>query len=370
MSDKYEVFDGTDDKKNCTDQEKTEWTYNIAVYLHGAAVMYNYTKGDETWKKHTSGLLEHTAIFFKPYDNATDIMFEQRCETFEKCNIDQLSFKAYLGRFLVKAAIMAPFTKEQVTTWLRASAVGAAKSCAGKDESACGSKWYVDGWDGTSGVGQQLSALEVTQALLTLKKGVVPGTGGNQPSPSSSTTPGASSTSSVVEVSSKWISTLPITAASSVSSSASDISSTDALTSAVSSTAPASSDAAPAPSSSAPASSDAAPAASTKAGAEFGEQPTAGSASASTTCAPTSTTTLYVPPSSSSKCSSNTTTTAVYVPPTVSAVPTHSANATVSISPPANTTGPEQFPGTATNNRVAAITVVVAALIVAVGLKL
>ncbi|KAF2657927.1 glycoside hydrolase family 76 protein [Lophiostoma macrostomum CBS 122681] len=350
MSDKYEVFDGSNDKKNCSDFDHTEWSYNVGVYLHGAAVMYNYTKGDETWKKHTSGLLEHIATtFFKPYDNATDIMFEKTCETFGKCNIDQLSFKAYLARFLSKTAIMAPFTKEQVTTWLRTSAIGAAKSCAGKDESACGSKWYLGGWDGTSGVGQQLSALEVTQALLTLQKDVVPGTGGNNTSPSSSTIPGASSTSSVVVGSSTGIPSTQL--ATQTSSTVTSTNMTAVITSATPS--------------SIPASSNSVSAASTGAGGNLDQEPVAGPTS--TSCTRTSNTTIYVPPSSSSKCSTSSTTT-IYVPPTIPAVSTHSANATISVPPPASTTGPEQFPGTATNNRVATLTIVVAALIVAISL--
>jgi mannan endo-1,6-alpha-mannosidase len=201
ISDKYEVFDGTDDKKNCSERDHTEWSYNVGIYLHGAAAMYNVTKGDDKWKTHTAGLLDHSSIFFKPFDNATDIMYEVPCETGEtgrKCNLDQQSFKAYLARFLAKTAIMAPFTKEKVTKWLRTSAVAAAKSCSGgTDGTACGSKWYTGGWDGTSGVGQQLSALEVTQALLTLQKNIVPGTGGDsKPSPSSSALPETSSTPS------------------------------------------------------------------------------------------------------------------------------------------------------------------------------
>lgn len=188
ISNDFAVFDGTDDKTNCDKvADETEWTYNIGVYLHGAANMFDYTKGDDKWKKSTAGFLKHASVFFKPYDNATNVMYERACETGETgrhCNLDQQSFKAYLSRFMAKTAILAPFTKDTVTTLLTKSAVGAAKACSGGDDGvSCGSKWYTGGWDGTTGVGQQLSALEVTQALLTLKRGVVPGTAGAEAKP-------------------------------------------------------------------------------------------------------------------------------------------------------------------------------------------
>lgn len=41
MNDQYSVFDGTDDTKNCTDQNHIQWSYNAGVYLYGASVMWN-----------------------------------------------------------------------------------------------------------------------------------------------------------------------------------------------------------------------------------------------------------------------------------------------------------------------------------------
>ncbi|KAF1833751.1 hypothetical protein BDW02DRAFT_526971 [Decorospora gaudefroyi] len=180
ISDTYEVFDGTDDKTNCPKvADETQWTYNNAMFLHGSAFMYDYTNGDSTWKTRVSGFMDQASlIFIRPFENATDIMYEWACETGEfgrHCNLDQQSFKAYLSRFMAKTAMLAPFTKSKITGYLKASAVGAAKSCSGgADGTTCGSKWYTGGWDGTSGVGQQMSALEVTQALLMIKKGTLP----------------------------------------------------------------------------------------------------------------------------------------------------------------------------------------------------
>ncbi|CAG5141102.1 uncharacterized protein ALTATR162_LOCUS865 [Alternaria atra] len=200
ITDKYEVFDGTDDKTNCAKvTDETQWTYNNAMFLHGSAFMYDYTNGDSTWKERTSGFLDHAELlFFRPFENSTDVMYEWACETGESgrhCNLDQQSFKAYLSRFIAKTAMVAPFTKDKIVPFLKASAVGAAESCSGgPDGATCGSKWYTGSWDGTSGVGQQLSALEVTQALLMIQKGTLPAKNNSAPKPSTSATPKPSST--------------------------------------------------------------------------------------------------------------------------------------------------------------------------------
>jgi mannan endo-1,6-alpha-mannosidase len=38
----FTVFDGTDEGNNCSDINHLRWSYNIGVYLFGAANMYNY----------------------------------------------------------------------------------------------------------------------------------------------------------------------------------------------------------------------------------------------------------------------------------------------------------------------------------------
>jgi mannan endo-1,6-alpha-mannosidase len=160
--------------------------------------MFDYTKGDNVWKDRTAGFLKRAeTLFFNPMQESNNIMYEAACETGETgrhCNLDQQSFKAYLARFMAKTAIMAPFTKDNITKLLKASAAGAALSCSGgADKSTCGSKWYTGNWDGTSGVGQQLSALEVTQALLTIKRNIMPAKkDAAPPQPKPSSTPAAS----------------------------------------------------------------------------------------------------------------------------------------------------------------------------------
>ena len=71
-------------------------------------------------------------------------------------------------------ASLIPSTQNAILELLAASALGAARSCSGADpniiggttNSTCGTQWFANGWDGTSGLGQQLSALEIIQGLL------------------------------------------------------------------------------------------------------------------------------------------------------------------------------------------------------------
>lgn len=167
VSSTYDVYDGTDDTSNCTQLDHLQFSYSLGIYLYGAAVMYNYTNGSAVWEERTSGLLSAAATFFSPYDNATDIMFEAACETGETCDTDMQSFKAYLSRFMWATTQLAPYTTAAITSLLKTSASAAAKSCSGgTDGLTCGSKWYVGDWDGSYGVGQQMSALEIMQGLL------------------------------------------------------------------------------------------------------------------------------------------------------------------------------------------------------------
>lgn len=164
---RYNVYDGTDDTKNCSKVDHGQWSYNLGMFLYGSAMLQNFTNGSTLWTTRTTGLLEAAATFFSPFPNSTDIMFEAECEKGLICNADQQSFKAYLARWLTGTGILAPYTQGAIAKLISPSALGAAASCSGgADNQTCGSKWYVNGWDGTSGVGQQLAAMEIFQCLL------------------------------------------------------------------------------------------------------------------------------------------------------------------------------------------------------------
>lgn len=195
INDNGDVYDGADDRQNCTDIDQHTWSYNTAIWLYGAATMYAQT-GEEAWKDRTNLLLKGAAKFFDNYDNATNIATELVCEGFDKCNTDQLSFKAYLMRWLAKTSVVAPFTKATIDKYVQASAKGAATACNGN---TCGTKWYVGGYDSNTGIGQQLSAMEAIQALLVNKAGSYQGSSSSSSAaPSSSVVPDSSSVPAVI----------------------------------------------------------------------------------------------------------------------------------------------------------------------------
>ncbi|KAI0391667.1 glycoside hydrolase family 76 protein [Xylariaceae sp. FL0594] len=173
----FNVFDGASSKQECKEINTARFSYSQGIYMYGAAVLFNFTDGDATWGSRTEGLLAQASkSYFSPFSNATDVMYERACETWGVCNTDQKSFKGYLARFMGATALMMPSTLGDVKRLLEASAIGAARACScphgsssgqgQDDDSACGQKWYIDACDGSTGLGQQMSALETVQALL------------------------------------------------------------------------------------------------------------------------------------------------------------------------------------------------------------
>ena len=86
---------------------------------------------------------------------------------------------------------------------LQKSAEGAAAQCSGGNSgTVCGSDWSTSKWDGTQGLGQSLSALEILLANMAAIQvhtentttSVSTASGGGTPSSTSSTGLGASST--------------------------------------------------------------------------------------------------------------------------------------------------------------------------------
>ena len=127
--------------------------------------MYNYTNGSSLWRTRLDGFLNQTSFFFPESNNRT---MTEICEKTEKCNIDQLSFKAYLARWLAVSAQLAPFTTDRIVLLLQHSASAAAQSCVGgPTQTMCGSRWWWNGFDGLGGVGQQMSALSVISVNLS-----------------------------------------------------------------------------------------------------------------------------------------------------------------------------------------------------------
>lgn len=90
-------------------------------------------------------------------------MYEVACEPNGKCDNDQMSFKAYLSRWMAVATQLAPFTSATITNYLAKSAIAAAQQCSGGTSgTVCGLKWIDNStYDGTYGPGQQMAAMQV-----------------------------------------------------------------------------------------------------------------------------------------------------------------------------------------------------------------
>jgi mannan endo-1,6-alpha-mannosidase len=96
-------------------------------------------------------------------------MYEVACEGVGLCNLDQQSFKAYLSRWMAATTKWAPWTYDRIKPLLASSATAAATQCTGGSNGRmCGLKWANSSgaWDGTTGVGQQMAAMEIVLANM------------------------------------------------------------------------------------------------------------------------------------------------------------------------------------------------------------
>ncbi|KAL7925883.1 glycosyl hydrolase family 76 domain-containing protein [Trichoderma austrokoningii] len=158
------VYDGANVETNCTVLTPYQFTYNAGGMILGAAAMYNYTES-QVWKDRLDNLVTGSKVFFTGPKH--DIMAEVACESVGTCNVDEHSFKAYLSRWLANMTKWAPHTYNIIMPYLRASSIAAAKQCVGgKNGRMCGLIWSNNSYDGTTGVGQQMAALEITMANL------------------------------------------------------------------------------------------------------------------------------------------------------------------------------------------------------------
>ncbi|KAF7587899.1 hydrolase 76 protein [Aspergillus hancockii] len=172
----YWVYDGANDRPNCTEVDPVLWMYNAGQVLLGTAHMYVFTNGSEVWKRHLDGIVKGLNVFF-PEDN---VMREVGCESVNTCTVDHRSFKAILSRRKAHTIQVAPFTKDALMPKLRASAKTAAVQYSGPD-GACGLRWNRRSrFDGITGVGEHMAALQDIQGNLVgyIEKRVTAPTGG------------------------------------------------------------------------------------------------------------------------------------------------------------------------------------------------
>lgn len=207
-NDSYYIYDGAPVEGNCTQVVPYQWTYNAGAFLHGAAAMYNYTAdtdpvAETLWRSRVTGLLTGLRVFFTGANH--DIMTEVACEGVHLCDNDELSFKAYLARWMAATTKWAPWTYSTIKPLLEASAAAAAVQCTGGNNGRmCGHMWANNSgkWDGTTGVGQQMAAMEVVLATMIQKLDapVTNSTGGTSPGNPDEEDPGARQVSALARL--------------------------------------------------------------------------------------------------------------------------------------------------------------------------
>ncbi|OTA54658.1 glycoside hydrolase family 76 protein [Hypoxylon sp. EC38] len=190
IDDNYRIYDGAHIDDNCTTITPYEFSYNVGAFLLGTAAMTAYANNTnnaadvEMWRERVDGILNSTEeIFFFGNETSNRVMIEIACEPVNLCDTDQLSFKAYLSRWMAATTKWAPWTFDRIKTLLSNSAVAAARQCMGGDNHRmCGLKWANNSgqWDGTTGVGQQMASMEVVLATMIQEADppVTNGTGG------------------------------------------------------------------------------------------------------------------------------------------------------------------------------------------------
>ncbi|KAK6214235.1 hypothetical protein LQW54_004662 [Pestalotiopsis sp. IQ-011] len=163
MDDQYNIYDGAHVETNCTDINRAQFSYNNGVYLLGAAYMYNYTNGNDTWKERLDGLIDGTFRVFFP----NDIAFEIACEEHMTCTTDMLSFKGYVHRWMSTITQIAPYTADKILPVLKTSATAGIGQCTGGDnQRTCGFGWAEGTFDGSVGAGQTMNVLGAISSLL------------------------------------------------------------------------------------------------------------------------------------------------------------------------------------------------------------
>ena len=124
-------------------------------------------------------------------------MTEVACEPLGTCDTDQYAYKGLTAQWMGEAMQVAPFTTDIILSYLQSSAEGAAKQCSGGDNgTACGMHWTKSEYDGKTGLGQELSALNVFLANLAVNSSAPTNANTTEPNTTSvkGTTPSSTST--------------------------------------------------------------------------------------------------------------------------------------------------------------------------------
>ncbi|KAK5163438.1 uncharacterized protein LTR77_010620 [Saxophila tyrrhenica] len=156
------IYDGAQIEAQCSKPNPAQYSYNYGILIGGLAYIYNHTEEDK-WLEPIYGILNGTFNIF--FHDSSQVIQEVGCEPHNSCDTDGLTFKSFTLRWLALCAQLVPQTAEQIWPYIDASAQGAAGQCSGSNDE-CGYHWLETTWDGSTGVGQQMSALAAVQAPM------------------------------------------------------------------------------------------------------------------------------------------------------------------------------------------------------------
>lgn len=187
IDDTFNVYEGANVRQNCSHINKAQYGNFAAAYISGLAYMYNTTDGNAEWQGALKDVLARTLTFFFPNGVATET-----CELEEGC--EYFYSKGGLGRWLIDAVKLAPFTSQDISSKLISTAKAAVKACTiGPNGKSCPYSWgSAEGGDSTTSLGSELSVMTYIQGLLVHQAPSPATTTGS----GTSTTPGDSTTSS------------------------------------------------------------------------------------------------------------------------------------------------------------------------------
>ncbi|KAK5168174.1 hydrolase 76 protein [Saxophila tyrrhenica] len=184
----YYVYDGATTSDDCKDPNKVPWTGSAGTYLSA----YSYLSNVESSSPYTSKILDSA---LKIFTDDNDILEETACMSSGTCNTDQYAFRAIFARALANLKYVDSgdnIDTDAIDAVLKASAEGAAAQCTGGPSGKyCGTDWSAK-FDGTTGLGQELGALEILLANIP-SNGTQTASGSTSSTNSTGTTPGAPS---------------------------------------------------------------------------------------------------------------------------------------------------------------------------------
>ncbi|KAI0539783.1 family 76 glycoside hydrolase [Xylaria digitata] len=163
ISKDYDVYDGAHEP-NCTEINKSQFSYNAAMILQGCAYMYNQTQ-NETWKERLDGMAKGVVRVFFAQDG---IAFEPSCEPAPgTCNSDMESYRGYMHRWMANTIQLAPHLYNTLMPVLKTSAAAGVKQCTGGDNGRmCGFHWTSGTYDGLKSASLEMNVLGALTALI------------------------------------------------------------------------------------------------------------------------------------------------------------------------------------------------------------